>query len=339
MLLRARRALVGAWRRRSPRGLVLLYHRIAGPRFDPQWLDVTPEHFAAQLDVLERQFTVLPLDEFERLRRAGRLPRRAVAITFDDGYADNLQVAAPALVARRLPATVFVTAGAVGSSREFWWDDAERIAFAAAPLPREMPDAELASSTPWRAADGEVAPAVHGWTVLDDVDPTPRHRLYRALCARLHALPTPERESRLAIWRTWAGVGEPGRASHRALTREELVALSSLPGLSIGAHTMTHPSLALLPAAEQQRELAESASLLSTMIGAPVTFAAYPYGTPGDVSALTRAVARDANLTVAFANTAGAAWRWSPRWFVPRVLVRDWDAGTFEAKMTQWFAS
>ena len=110
-------AAVAAIRRRSARGIVLLYHRVAGPRRDPQGLDVSADRFDAQLAVLRRAAAPLPLAEFEAHRRDGTLPERAVAVTFDDGYADNLLVAAPILARHAVSATIFVTAGMVGANR------------------------------------------------------------------------------------------------------------------------------------------------------------------------------------------------------------------------------
>jgi peptidoglycan/xylan/chitin deacetylase (PgdA/CDA1 family) len=329
-----RRRVVRAVRRRSARGIVLLYHRVAVQRRDPQWLDVSPERFDAQLAVLARVATPLALDDFERRRRSGRLPARAVAITFDDGYADNLHAAAPLLRRHAIPATVFVTAGMVGSDREFWWDDAERIAFA--PLLPAVPPPGLA--IPWGAADGASAPsseAMDRWSVASPQNPSPRHRLYRALAAALHPLPTGLRDARLADWRAWAGVPDAGRTTHRALTGDELRALAASSGISVGAHTLTHPSLAHIPIADQEREMAEGRSWLERALGVPVRAAAYPFGTPDDVSdATVRAAA--AICDYAMANEPGAAWRWSSRWRLPRVLVRDWDAELFERHLTAW---
>ena len=123
---RAGRTIAAALRRRSPRGLVLMYHRVAGPRRDPQQLDVRAANFDAQLAVIERTALPLPLDEFELRRREGRLPARAVAVTFDDGYADNLHTAAPLLARHGIPATIYVTAGMIGSTAGFPWDGPDR---------------------------------------------------------------------------------------------------------------------------------------------------------------------------------------------------------------------
>ena len=300
---RAGRAIAGALRRRSRRGLVLLYHRIAGPRRDPQMLDVRARNFDEQLGILARSTTPLPLDEFESLRRSGSLPARAVAVTFDDGYADNLHAAAPGLVRHGIPATVFITTGMIGSEREFWWDDVERIAF----------DAPLAGD-----------------------DPASRQREYASLVSALHPLPTAVRERRLAALRVSKSMPEKGRESHRALSLDELRALAVLPGISIGSHTMTHPSLAWLAIDDQTREMAGSAAWLEGELGIRVRALAYPFGTPGDVSRETVRAAADV-CDYAMATDSGAAWKWSPRWRLPRVTVRDWDVALFSRRLDEWF--
>lgn len=329
----ARRA-AGALRRRSPRGVVLLYHRVAGPRRDPQWLDVSPANFDAQLGVLAGGAVPLSLEAFEECRRRGTLPHRAVTVTFDDGYADNLLVAAPLLARHGVPATLFVTAGMVGAVREFWWDDVERIVFSPARLGGTLPRLEL----PWSEADGMAPVSEDRWTVLDASDPTPRHRLYRALCQEVRSLPTDVCEARLDEWRAWAGVPAPARATHRTLTLDELRTMAAQPGISIGAHTMTHPVLSLLSPLAQRRELADSRTWLEDAIRAPVRSAAYPFGTRADVSKETEWAAAGAGFEFAMANEPGTAWRWSSRWLVPRVLVRDWGAAEFARRLDQWLA-
>lgn len=103
--------------------VILLYHRIAEPRSDPWGLCVSPERFRAQLAMLVAERRVLPLDELVSRLAAGDAPRFATAITFDDGYADNLEAAAPLLEEAGLPATLFVTSGAIGSGEPFMWDE------------------------------------------------------------------------------------------------------------------------------------------------------------------------------------------------------------------------
>ena len=105
---------------------ILIYHRIATADFDPWNIAVTPKEFERQLIRL-RSKTVLPLREFGRLHIQNRLPRNAVAITFDDGYACNAVVAAPMLESFGYPATFFIVSDAIVRSEEFWWDQLEYV--------------------------------------------------------------------------------------------------------------------------------------------------------------------------------------------------------------------
>src|SRR6266849_9213569 len=109
------------------RSVILLYHRIASVQPDPWSLCVTPRHFAEHLDVL-RKYRRTRLDQ---LQPSGWSVDRelSVAITFDDGYADNFLVAQPKLRQYDTPATFFIATGCIDADREFWWDELERIVF------------------------------------------------------------------------------------------------------------------------------------------------------------------------------------------------------------------
>src|ERR1051325_11256188 len=89
--------------------VILMYHRIADPKCDPWGLAVAPSSFDQQMRALRTHRCPLSLDEFvERLER-GSLPRLAVAVHFDDGYADTVLAAKPVLEEHAVPATVFIT--------------------------------------------------------------------------------------------------------------------------------------------------------------------------------------------------------------------------------------
>src|SRR5262245_25018119 len=106
------RKSAGALRSRFARSaLVLVYHRVARANVDPWELAVTPEHFSEHLEVLRRLARPLPLQSLVEAVRGGAVPRRAVVVTLDDGYADNLRNAEPLLRRHDVPATCFLTAG------------------------------------------------------------------------------------------------------------------------------------------------------------------------------------------------------------------------------------
>src|SRR5262245_49981502 len=102
-----RRAARRLRNRLRDRVLVLLYHRVAELPSDPQMLAVAPDRFAQHLAIVQRQAQALRLEQLVRGVRKGHVPHRGIVITFDDGYADNLDNAAPLLEQYGIPATVF----------------------------------------------------------------------------------------------------------------------------------------------------------------------------------------------------------------------------------------
>jgi peptidoglycan/xylan/chitin deacetylase (PgdA/CDA1 family) len=115
----------------SSKEIILLYHRVACVSTDPWGLCVTPAHFSQHLEVL-RKYRRIRLNQVQATGlRIGRGSHR-VAITFDDGYADNLHEAARLLEKYDTPATFFVATGYIGGVLEFWWDELERLVFQSA---------------------------------------------------------------------------------------------------------------------------------------------------------------------------------------------------------------
>ena len=124
---RVKKALYAVRRQFKPGGVVLLYHRIVSLSSDPLSLAVSPDHFAQQLEYIYRTCHPMRLLDLVDAVRQRSLPRRAVAITFDDGYSDNFEHAYPLLRSAGIPATIFVSSEQVDTAYEFWWDDLERI--------------------------------------------------------------------------------------------------------------------------------------------------------------------------------------------------------------------
>src|SRR5688572_16739692 len=110
-----------------------MYHRVCELDADPQLLCVKPDSFVGQLRHLVSVADVVPLSEIRTTRS-----RRAVAVTFDDGYADNLDPAARCLASFSVPATVFVATGLIGGRLEFWWDRLEALLLHGRPGPEHL---------------------------------------------------------------------------------------------------------------------------------------------------------------------------------------------------------
>jgi peptidoglycan/xylan/chitin deacetylase (PgdA/CDA1 family)/GT2 family glycosyltransferase len=106
------------WRRLTRGTVILMYHAIGRPGERASRYVLPAPRFRRQLAWLRlRRRPLLSLDDYVRLRRAhADPPAGAVVVTFDDGYDDNLELAAPALRRRRVPATLFLVSGRMGET-------------------------------------------------------------------------------------------------------------------------------------------------------------------------------------------------------------------------------
>jgi glycosyltransferase involved in cell wall biosynthesis/peptidoglycan/xylan/chitin deacetylase (PgdA/CDA1 family) len=319
--------------------VILMYHRVTDLAADPQLLSVKPARFSEHLDVIARVGRPMSVIELVEELRRGRTPSDAIAVTFDDGYADNLLYAKPRLAARSIPATVFITAGMLEQAREFWWDDLERLLLTPSILPGSI---TLATSNGGQTfALGESAHYTEAdacrdadWSVIRSDDPTPRHALYRIFQKVLSGYgEEAARRQLLNALANWTGLGSGGRPSHRAMTRAEVVELVAGGVIDVGAHTMTHPQLARLPLATQGEEIEGSRRALEAIIGGPVPLFAYPYGWTGSYTSETVGMLRDLGFEGACSTTQSVVQLDSDPYQLPRMLVRDWSGEEFEHRL------
>jgi peptidoglycan/xylan/chitin deacetylase (PgdA/CDA1 family) len=295
--------------------LVLMYHRVAVLPLDPWSLAVTPSHFAEHLEVLGRLTDVVPLGE---IREAARNARPRVAITFDDGYADNLTAALPLLERFGMPATCFVATGQVGGRREFWWDELEALLLVPPQLPVRLR----------LGIDGQM----REWSVPSD----DRGVLFRELWQLLQPLPPRRQAAALNALRSWAGLLPPGaRETHRTMTIDQLVTFGSHPLITLGAHTEHHPILKGLAPRTTQREIAGSAATLEQLTGVTPRHFAYPYGAEDD---LVRDLVRRAGFELAFTTEERLLQAEEHPLALPRFEVRDGDGDRFAENLTGWFS-
>src|SRR5262249_44705633 len=150
--------------------------------------------------------------------KRGALRRGTVVVTFDDGYADNATTALPLLERYDVPATCFVTTSAVASSREFWWDELERLLLERVDLPPELRLEAGGQEHVWTLREG--VPAAERprstWRVWED-DPNPRAHAYRWVYERLFPLADDERRAALDGLASMIGDDVTARSTHCCL--------------------------------------------------------------------------------------------------------------------------
>lgn len=315
-----------------------MYHRVTELANDPYLLAVTPERFSDHLRAVRTYGTPLPLRELARTLRRGEVPKRAVVITLDDGYADNLHLAKPILAHHEVPATVFVTAGQVGRAREFWWDELDRLFLQPGVLPPALQLRVNGSVHEWQLGEAgryseEEYRRDRRWHVECSDDPGPRQRIFRALYGLLYPLPSRERWTILDQLTVWAGAPPASRATHRAVSPAEAIRLAQGDIVEVGAHTMTHPVLAALSAEEQREEILESKGRLEALLGSEVVSFAYPHGSTTPEAAATL---EDGGFICACSSESAPVFRGAERFHLPRLGVRNWDGDAF-ARWLRWW--
>jgi peptidoglycan/xylan/chitin deacetylase (PgdA/CDA1 family) len=285
--------------------VVLIYHRVCELQHDPQRLAVRPDRFAAHMQALREAFEVLRFEqEWPPLRRP------AVAITFDDGYADNIENALPILESVGVPATFFITTGYVGSGREFWWDELERVLLNGGTGPRRVQRLGVVELK--RAYDGAIAEE--------------RGMLYQDLHPRLKRLSVADREGALAALREAFPESTPSRWSHRVMDVDEVVRMGASEVVTLGAHTVWHQPLASLAVEAQRDEIGRSRAMLQEWTGRPIDVFSYPFGNHDDYTPQSVALCRDFGFTRVAANFPAVVRERTDPMQVPRFLVRDWPA-------------
>ena len=328
------RTLAGrlAGRRGSP-GIVLMYHRVASDLVDPWRLCVSPANFATQLEVLASRFQVVSLGELVARRGSdGERPR--VAITFDDGYADNLHAAAPLLVQRGLPATFFLTSGTLGADREFWWDELDQLLLGPGTLPPrlslQLGDGLRTIETGLAAAPLEDPRSAATACVPWEAGANTRLGLYYSVWKSLRALDDAARQAALDSLARQVGMAVTRRDSHRTLTRDEACELARLPGVEIGAHSVTHVSLPECTPEQQLQQMQQSRRDLESLVDRPVPGFAYPFG---DLSRRTISLAESAGFDYACTTEAGCVDRATQPHRIPRIVAEDWPAERFAQRL------
>jgi peptidoglycan/xylan/chitin deacetylase (PgdA/CDA1 family) len=327
------------WVRMNASGLILMYHRVEDLQSDPWGLAVSPRHFVEHLEVLCEHGRPLALGGAVQALQNRGLPKRAMVVTFDDGYADNLYTARPLLERYDVPATVFVTSGYTGRGREFWWDALEAILLGHEALPAEL--SITADGRTWRwtlrdaghepdavpRSDGQGPAAAHE-------APRGRYELCRAVHRVLLTLGEEERLRVLDKLKGWAGVTADAHASHRCLSPGELVALARGELIEVGSHTVSHPVLPALPAPAQREEIRQSKVELEALLRHPVTSFAYPYGL---ASAETASLVREEGFSCACSGRAGLLSRQTDLFCLPRIKVGPWDGEGLARVLFAWF--
>ena len=303
----------------SNKAIVLIYHRVAAVEPDPQLLAVDPVNFEAQMKYLKKNFNVISLKELIAGLNAGYVLNKSIAITFDDGYFDNLYNAKPILEKYELPATFFISTGYIESHKEYWWDELERIFII------ECPQKKLSIEI-----NGELFQ-------YDIISKEVASRVYMELNFALKKLKHSERDNIIQSLFSWADLERIGRESHRSLTSIEVKELAENSLFDIGAHTINHPVLSRESYNVQRTEILGSINRLRKILKTDITLFSYPFGGKNDYNSDSIKILQNNDIKAGISNIQGYLTKDIDEWNIPRYLVRNWDVDFLKKKIRYAF--
>ena len=292
---------------------VFIFHRVR-PSFDPLFPnELDADRFDQMLIWIKNWFNVIPLDDAVCRLKDNTLPERAASITFDDGYADNREVALPILLKHNLTATFFIATGFLDGGR-MWNDTIIESVRACSSQQLDLSlialgKCEVGSVQEKQDAIAAIISKVKYCAVDDRIDLTKR-------IAEL------------------AGVVSP---TDLMMTTKQLVELRNA-GMQIGAHTVSHPILASVNISEARREMIEGKVFLENLLGEPIRLFAYPNGKPGvDFSREHAVLAKEVGFEAAVSTAPGCASSGSDPYQIQRFTPWDRTKLRFGMRLIQNF--
>lgn len=288
---------------------ILTFHRVL-PQPDPLFPELPDAAgFEAQMRWVRDWFNVVPLQQGIEMLYAGTVPSRALAITFDDGYTDNEEIAAPILKRLGLGATFFVSTRFLDGS--CMWND--QVVEAIRRCPGEEMNLEALGLRRYSIA-----------TV------TERQRTIISLVLDVKHFEAERRRELVAAIEASAGSQAP---KGLMMSPDQVRELRNM-GMQVGAHTVSHPILTRLSAGAALEEIARSKAHLEDLLQERVDLFAYPNGMPRrDYAAEHVQMVRECGFKAAVTTAQGAASSASDRFQLPRFAPWDRDRLRYGARL------
>ncbi len=283
---------------------ILAYHRIGETTNYHNQLSVQPKNFDAQLALLSKYFEPLDLNSISREPHASRM--NSYAITFDDGYLDNLTTALPILEKYNTPATFFICPRPIEHCTYYWWDLLEVLFFHPALANKVQVKKEIAVKL---SIELSINPVSAYENIADKVKTFDGAELRLFSEYLINVIPS-----------------SVDLSPYRLMDTKKLEYISTHPLITLGSHTLDHVSLRRMQTREILYQLKESKSSIEKLIGKKVDTIAYPYGSPSDYSSEVGAIAQQAGYDWGFTISDEVLQQPLNKMAIPRFYVIDLDA-------------
>lgn len=290
--------------------IVLCYHKINNRKNDWNHITVTPDTFMKQMEFVMNHYDVVTTAHAYE-------SEHTVSISFDDGYEDSVTNILPLLEKLRIPATFFISTKRLGSDEEDWCNELSRRIMSGG---QEKTDIEI------------------GGEKISTLSVEDRKKANIQIFKYLKCLDNDRRSDWMRFIREWAGASsDESRKEFRMLGFEQLKSLSESELVTIGAHTVNHPSLASLDYNAQEHEIKDSINVIKKITGKAVEQFAYPFGGTKDYNQDTFQILKQNGILRAFST-------WNKRilsdinYEIPRICVTECAIQNFIYKIQHPFS-
>jgi peptidoglycan/xylan/chitin deacetylase (PgdA/CDA1 family) len=288
---------------------VLIYHRVIAQPDEFLGSEPHAAEFEETMRWVKRVFRVLPLRDGVAGLKSGKLPDRALCITFDDGYADNESVAAPILAKLGLHATFFIASAYLDGGRMF-------------------NDSVFEAVRRHRGSELDLTALGLGTYRTGSVE-----EKSKAIAQILEAVKYRPVAERSELAERIAQIAQATLPTDLMMTSAQAANLARM-GFELGGHTETHPILAQLDADAARREIEGGKRRVEELAGTRVGLFAYPNGRPHrDYSRATVELVRNAGFDAAVSTSHGAARIGEDPFQIPRFTPWDRSRPKFAARL------
>ena len=272
---------------------------------------VSTNRFEEQIRFLSENYDVVSLDDIGK-EVSEKSDGFVVAVTFDDGYKDNLTYALPILEKYNVPATIFVTTMYPEGDTWIWW-------------------MEL-----WQTLEKRTSFWVESfenkkrWHFRNNED---RARCYSSLRSKLLKL---DHSDRVDFMEEITGATSRPQYPNNTLTWDEIKSLDRHRLIDIGAHTHTHANLSVLSHDAAKEEMLLSKKRLEKELKCSIKHFAYPFGGRKEAGQREREIARDLGFETGWTSIPGGV-RHQSRWGLPRfVMAQKHTPKYLELRLSGW---